>query len=249
MDTADINTPTEEPVVDQQRRGTHAEREMHHDEETQERLRKLSSELPWWLAEKFHWHASVNGFVRLRPNSEYLAAVEADAPKFEMYGFKLNHPDNGPGTTEAGLVDALTTEMACILDSVVTLDDREAKALRKFITDRCTSNCVYAATNQFEIDQWTARAARQDKDASKEENFGEKESRRDSFAAIGAVWGEVARKLFDDIDLSDQVFVRSARSAIYMQADMRGREQLNPQQEKEQDTAKAAAAVAASRPI
>lgn len=205
--------------------------------------------LPPWLAEKYHWHTTASGFTRLRPNDEFLNGVIADAPKFEAYGYKLVHPEGGAGAVESDLVASLKGELKSLLDSLTALQDREAADFIRWLTDRACRNQIYAAITQFELDNWAARAAAQGRNPAEHENFGEKESRRDTFSITGAVYAEVLRELKPDVDLGDEAYARSARQVIYNQANMQTRETLNPQQEKQQESAEIAAAVLASRPI
>lgn len=255
MDTAEIRTPSQEPVQQLATSDNEAHREGQQApnavDDTLAEQRRIATQapLPFWLAEKFHWHTSESGFVRLRPNENFLAAVQADAPKFEQYGYKLVHPEGGSGAVEHDLVESLKVELDAVLTSMRALHEREEADFLRWLSDRVTRNCVYAAITQFEIDEWTARSQARGQDASEHQNFGEKQSRRDTFAITGAVFGEVLREINPQANLSDATFEKTARSVIYQQADMRGREQLNPQQVDQQEQASIAAAVVANRPF
>jgi hypothetical protein len=205
------------------------------------------SSLPWWIEEKFHWTEGPAGRLRLTPLPEFLRAVEQDAPKLVDYGRGLLRPQ--AGSTEASIADALQQELASVLQSLSALDDREARALHRFLVDRATRNAVYAATTQYEIDRWVAKSAARGQDASEHDNFAPKESRRDGFATVAAVYAELVSGLMPDRKLMQEQYSKTARQVLFQQADIASREQLSPHQEAARDAHAVKAAVLASRPI
>ena len=185
--------------------------------------------------------------MRLSPLPEFLRAVEDDAPKLARYGASLLRPEGG--STESGIVDALGGELTAVLQSLTALDDRESRSFMRFLTDRASRNAVYAATTQYEIDSWVAKAAARDQDASDHGNFGQKESRRDSFAVAAAAYAELVAKLVPDQPLTEETYRKAARQVIYQQANRSTRELISPDQERERGNQAIQAAVIASRPF
>ncbi len=208
----------------------------------------LQAALPRWLAEKMHWNTTQSGFNRLSPNEDFLNAVFVDAPKFKDFG------DEKLDKGVLKLVDAFTGEASAIITSATALDGGEggqerAQTIRHF-KDRAARNLVYAAINQFEMDQWVANSAKRGQDAMQHDNFGEKQSRRDTFALKGAFYARVLIGLgLSDAVLVDGDIVKSAKGIIYQQCEIEQRKALSPSQEAEQQGANVDAAVATARPF
>ncbi len=206
-----------------------------------------TTSMPWWISEKFYWTEGGSGRMRLSPLPEFLRAVEEDTEKLVAYGAALLRPKGG--STEGGAVDALRKELSGVIQSFSALDDREVRALTRFLVDRATRNAVYAATTQFEIDNWVAKSAARGQDASEHANFSTKESRRDSFSVAAAAYAELISDLVPSEKLTKESYAKAARQVIYQQAGMNSRELLSPKDEKERDHQALQAAVLASRPI
>lgn len=245
-----------EPVT-QLERGVHGDNETTAsptNESTGEfRTLAMPTALPPWLAEKFHWQQSASGRAYLQPNTEFLAAVETDAPKFQEYGYRcLIGQDGKPvKSEERKAVDDMSSTFALIRESLMGFDEseREENALRRYLLERVTSNLVYAAITQFEIDNWAARAASAGKDASDHQNFGEKQARRDEFAHNGAVFHAVLMNVFPDVKIDASTYAKQARQLIYQQARMRTQELASPEPASAQEQQARAAAVMAARPF
>ena len=212
----------------------------------------LQGSLVRHLAEKFFWKLSKAGNPYLSPLSEFLNAIYADTPKFIDFGDGLitsDKPDKKP-STEAALALTLTGEVGQLLTTVTALDQQEREQFIRYWKDRAARNGVYAAINQFELDKWVANSAKRNVDARQHENFGEKESRRDGFAIKAAVYRRMIVGLGQADAVLDQPFiVKCANGIIYQQAEMRGKEVLNPTQDAAQDTAAVQSTVLAARPF
>ncbi len=210
-------------------------------------IKPSASSMPWWIQEKYFWNSTSSGRMRLSPLPEFLRAVEEDAVKLVEYGATLLRPEGG--STEGGLVDALKKELARVIESLAALDDRERQAFSRFLIDRAARNAVYAATTQFEIDNWVAKAAAKGEDAGEHQNFGQKETRRDGFAVMAAAFAELVQELLPEEKFSTEVYAKAARQVVYQQANHNSRELLSPKDEQERNNHAVQAAVLASRPI
>lgn len=246
-----------EPVNQLKDRGTHADNESNASptsESTGEfRTLATQSALPPWLSEKFHWMQSGSGKSYLQPNQEFMAAVIADAPKFLKYGYRclINNEGKAIESIERTAVDDMSATYALLRESMKAFDesDREDNALKRYMTERVTSNIIYAAITQFEVDNWAARAASSGKDASDHQNFGEKQSRRDEFAHNGAIFHAVLANVYPDVKIDATTFEKQAKQLIYQQARMRTQEAAGPQSQNVEEQQARAAAVMASRPF
>lgn len=225
---------------------TRIDEEQAPDTDQEPKIRNVSA-LPWWVQEKFFWGESSGGRMRLSPLPEFLKAVEDDAPKLVEYGATLLRPEGG--STEGGIVDALRNELPGALQSFAALDDREVRAFTRFLIDRATRNAVYAATCQFEIDTWVAKSAARGQAASENEHFGQKESRRDSFAVMAAVFAELVQDLLPTEKLTAEIYAKAARKIIYQQANHNTRDLLSPKDLQERENHAIQAAIVAARPI
>lgn len=245
-----------EPVT-QLDRGVHGANEENPTSATEEtgthRALALPTALPPWLSEKFHWMKGAGGKSYLQPNPEFMAAVIADAPKFLQYGYRclIDKEGNAIESVERTAVNDMSATFALVRESLRGFDEseREDGALKRYLLERVTSNIVYAAITQFEIDNWAARAASAGKDASDHQNFGEKTSRRDEFAHNGAIFHAIAKNVFPDVKVDATTFEKQAKQLIYQQARMRTQDLSAPQSANAEEQQARAAAVMASRPF
>jgi hypothetical protein len=263
--TPGVSPDGREPVQQLRDRGIHGDNETTgsyealQDEYMNERARASSQgALPIWLSEKYHWVEGADKRSRLQPNPEFLKAVAADAPKFIKYG----NDKLSPESTEFGAANDISAALTMVIESLRGFDesDREQGALKRYVTERATSNLVYAAITQFEIDNWAARAAAQGRNASDHQNFGQKQARRDEFAINGVMWLAIGRQLFADFPLvvsgnpaqlkatHDQL-ERQAKSLIFQQARIQTQQLTSPNSANVEEQQNKAAAVAVSRPI
>jgi hypothetical protein len=214
------------------------------DDNRAEQLAQSAPALPLYLAEKFFWKQSGGGRFYLSPIPTYLAYVEASAANAANYGLGKIYPNGEDDVTEeAGTVERMGDEARDLLESFRALGDNEAKSFERFLIDRATRNAVYAATTQYELENWTRRAASQDQDASAHQNFGEKQSRLESFALMAGISYALVRAVMPSADLSDRAYAKAARRIVYDSANFETNRQLNPTQLGGQQTAATEAAL------
>lgn len=216
------------------------------DQLKEQRRLALQGALIWYVKSKFHWAITKAGNLRLSPNENYMAAILADAPEFVDYGGTLISDES----TEASLIDEMVPECNAFLTSCSAIDDLERKAYIQYLIDRCVLNAHYAADVQFELEDWVASYAKQNRDARTHENYGVKEARRDKFALKSAIFRKVILLIGQaDAEVPAKAFAKVSKQRIYQRADILTREHLNPSEEAEQDTKQVEAAKLAVRPF
>lgn len=246
----------QEPVQQLRERGVHGDNESHPEPQADESpsgtFRALSTQpgLPLWIAEKFHWVQGAGGRSYLSPNADFMAAVIGDAPKAVKYGYELVlGKDGNAKSVERTAITDLSTSLGMALETLTAVDasEREINAFKRWLIERATSNFVYCAITQFEIDNWAARAAAQGKNAADNDNFSDKVSRRDEFARNGAIFHAVAKQVLPTVAINDETFAKQAKTLIYQQARIRTQELQNPAEIAEGDKQQRAMAVASNR--
>lgn len=249
MNGHDVNIPAQEPMVAMMNLPRMAaELDDQVDDNRAEQLAASAPALPFYLAEKYFWKQSGNNRFYLSPIPAYLKYVEETAARAAQFGLGLIYPDGEHGKTEeSGRVDIMIEEASNLLESFRATSENEAQAFERFLIERCTRNAIYAATTQYELEQWSARAAAQGQDPSEHQNYGEKESRLESFALAAGIAFAVVKGVLPTADLSGETFAKAARKTIYDQANFEGRKLLNPAQLDEQKTAAVEAAKVTAR--
>jgi hypothetical protein len=229
MDTSEIevNIPAKEPGLDD--RTTFGDNETHAETVDANQAEQIAAAsrnaLPFWISEKFHWKTSGSGRSYLSPNPEFLAAITEDAHKAGLFGITRVEEAK---STESVHVKQLVKELTPVLHTLEAIDTREANDFSRWLIERATRNACYSAITQFELVQWTERAAKQGKDASEHSSFGTKQSRMESFASAAGVFRAVAMQLLPQADLGDVTYAKMAKRLIYQQADMNTRDLNNP---------------------
>jgi len=187
--------------------------------------------LPMYLAEKYSLKQASSGRWYLSPLAtflEYVAGTKASngqpvthgaAARAAEYGFGLVYPNGEDGkTTEAQRVNEMVEEANAFLLSLQAFSDNEAKAFERFLIDRATRNAVYAAITQFELENWASRARARGQNASEHENYGEKESRLQSFALAAGVSLAIVRYVLPTQSMEADVFDKAASRIVYENA-------------------------------
>jgi hypothetical protein len=218
------------------------------DDNRKEQLAQSAPALPLYLAEKYFWRKSAGGKFYLSPLPQFIAYVEAAATRAADYGIGVVYPGGEHGKTdEAELVEQLIASSKEMLFTLRALGENEGKAFERFLVERCTRNSVYAATTQFELENWASRAHARGEDASSHQNYGEKESRLQTFAIQAGVAFAVVREVLPDQPLNETTFKKAAKRIVYEAANFEGDKLSTPAQQDEQQTAAAEAARVTAR--
>jgi len=231
---------SKEPTVPEGRSPHGTAEQAPEDTETTVRAAQQQSvpSLPWWLSEKFFWAQGPSGAYYLKPFESYMQYVLDKAPAAALAGRNLC----APGTQEASLITQGLDEVEALRQTFAALSDNEAGAFVRFLADRCLRNAVYAATTQHELVSWTERAVARNEDATEHQNYGEKESRRDSFMRTAGALYILIQDAFPAVDLSQRAFEKKVKQVIYDTARMEGNKLKTPAQLDEDQKAVAAAA-------
>jgi hypothetical protein len=186
-------------------------------------------QLDWWLAEKFFWAQGRNGGWYLSPFKAFLDYVVEKSARASEFGQQVIYPRKAEQPTEeAELVKQAVQEITALRQTLVALmGETDANALDRFLVERATRNGVYSATTQFELKNWAEKAGAAGKDASDNSNYGEKESRRDTFARNAGAFRAIIREL-PGVQIDDESFAKMARRHIYDQARMEGNKLRTP---------------------
>lgn len=199
-----------------------------------------------YLAEKYFWKQAKGGRHYLSPLAHYLKYVEEAAYKAAEFGVGIVFPDGARDKTDEAMhAGELAEHIKEMHFSLQALDPKEAESFERYWIDRATRNAVYAATTQFELENWAARSAAKGDDPSNHQNFGEKESRLENFARKAGVGLAILLEAYPaSNNYGPDAFAKAARRVIYDAADMETSRLLTPQQLTEQQQAGADAAKA-----
>lgn len=249
LDPRDIHVPSQEPMV-AAAASPRAAAELPDavDDNRAEAIASSTPALPLYLAEKYFWKRSAGGKFYLSPLPQFLAYVEQAAQRAADYGLGLVYPGGEHGKTdESDLVDQVVEHSKELLHTYRAINENDGKAFERFLIERCTRNSVYAATTQFELENWAARAHARGQDASSHQNYGEKESRLQTFALQAGVAFAVAREVLPEAPLNVDTFSKAARRLVFESANFEGDKLLTPAQLSAQQKAEADATIKLAR--
>lgn len=249
LDPRDIHVPSQEPMVAAMASPrAAAETDDAMDDNRREEITAQGPALPLYLAEKYYWKRSKGGKLYLSPLPGFLSYVETAAARAADYGIGLVYPGGEHGKTdESDLVATIVEHSKEMLHALRAVNENEGKAFERYLVERCMRNSVYAATTQFELENWAARAHARGQDANSHPNYAEKESRLSTFALQAGVAFAIAREVVTDEPLNATTFAKAARRVVFEAANFEGDKLLTPQQLSDQQKAEADATVKLAR--
>jgi hypothetical protein len=249
LDPREIHIPSQEPMVAAMAspRSTSDVPDAV-DENRTEQLAASSPNLPQYLAEKYFWKRSAGGKFYLSPIPAFIAYVQVKALAAAEFGYGLVYPGGERDKTdEASLVADAVEHSRELLHTLTAMNEKDGEAFKRFLVDRATRNAVYAATTQFELENWAARSHARGQDANSHPSYTEKESRLEGFARQAGVGYAIARDVLGTEAPDADGFSRAAKRVIYESASFEGDKLLTPVQLTEQQKASAQATVALAR--
>lgn len=257
LDPRDVNVPSKEPMASalSQPRAVETPDSDVIDDNRRDQINASAPALAPYHAEKYTWKFSAGGKPYLSPLETYLtyvagrkakpgvAGTHGAASRVADFALGMIYPGGERGKTEeAALVERLKVSAKEFLLDARASSELEGKAFERHLIDRVTRNASYAASTQFELENWAERAAAAGRDASEHQSFGEKESRMLRFALEAGKWYAVVREILPDAKLDADAFDRAATGIVYETAESEGRKLLSPLQLNERQKAGADAA-------
>jgi hypothetical protein len=196
------------------------------------------SDVPWWILEKFPVTTTKNGYKKLSPSSDFLTTLMRDGP--ELLDDALNRLFIGAdarNTEEQALVKTATDEVKDLTESFVSISDRAQGYLKRMLVDAMYRETYYAASSQFELENWYRRAHAKQQDVTNDDRFNSKIEFREAAIRNAAFFHQLLVRSWPEerIDVP-----RAMKRIAYSEGERNTREYLLPKQDQPTDAAQAA---------